>query len=795
MPIIYKNRRISSKTVFFYVLQLSIALLCLLQEKAYGQWVKKADELHQTAEGNNVVYRNKLYVFGGFSKNPLIENRNEVYDIATDTWKDIAPFPVGHEITHNGIVLVDDNVWLIGGRAVDSHGPVSSQVIIYNITSNKWIDGPTIINPSTGKAFPLGGGGYALLGRTIHVFGGFGPTICEDQSSLHLTINVDDYIADPQHTTWENKLAPMPIPRNHISYIVLGGKIYALGGQFKHDCGALDQKYCHVYDPETDQWTRLTDLPIVRSHAEASSFSLDGKILLVAGQGVQDIPQNTVYEFNPVTNNGLGSWTNKTNYKLPGKFLGLSSKIIGSQFIITNGALDNYANSRKETYSYNVPRSTARTLGFASSCISEVLDTGEKKTIKNFLYVLEDSLTYHITTDQSWMSVAGSSNGVVTLNGKDIQVNINADNLLPGNYTGQIKATGSNAAVTTTFCVTLVVKPKLGYSLTTQINGSGTLTKTPDSLSYTPGSQVVIAAHPSAGWKFENWTGDTTSSASPLTLYMDSNKQIIANFEKLDDDGLITNITPSTSSIYSLGTLTKGAKYYSDRDYQLTSIPAGYVGLPSIITANDDKLNKSTNLLLFTLSDSATVFLAYDSRAVTLPAWLKTWKSLGDKIGINDPKLKQFNVFSKSFSAGSKVTLGGNLASPASGALCSFIVFARAENSVDTNSSFKLASFQNGEPILDQSELKTATNNKLVLYPNPFHDNFKIIMPDNFTGVSIMSVADMYGKTKSVPFDALTTTGKTIAVNSTSLLLKPGLYSLKIISTNKKVYFTKMIVQ
>jgi len=290
--------------------KLCFILLFFIPGIVNAQWIRKADEINKRAEGNNVIYRNKLYVFGGFGDNPVIESNNEVYDIASDTWKALAPFPAGKEITHQGIVLVDDHVWHIGGRSVDGYGPVSSQVVIYDITTNTWSDGPELIDPTTGEEFPIGGGGYGLVGRTLHVFGGFGPTICEDQSKLHFTLDIDKYLADPENITWENKSAPMPMPRNHLSYVVLGGKIYALGGQFKHDCLALDQKYCHVYDPVTNAWTRLSDIPVQRSHAEASTFAIDGKIFLVAGQGASNHTQNTTYQFSPKENSGAGSWTN-----------------------------------------------------------------------------------------------------------------------------------------------------------------------------------------------------------------------------------------------------------------------------------------------------------------------------------------------------------------------------------------------------------------------------------------------------------------------------------------------------
>lgn len=212
------------------VVILAVAILLLHANFSYAQWTRKADGLRKRGECPSVLYKGKIYVFGGFGEHPDFENDNEVYDPAQNKWSLIASFPTGKAISHQSVVLVDDEVWHIGGRAVNARGPVSSQVIIYDITNNTWRNGPTLRDPATGDALPLGGGGAALLGRTLHVFGGFGPTICIDQDKYHLTLDVDKYLADPVNTKWENKLAPMPIKRNHLNAVTLGVKFMLSGG-------------------------------------------------------------------------------------------------------------------------------------------------------------------------------------------------------------------------------------------------------------------------------------------------------------------------------------------------------------------------------------------------------------------------------------------------------------------------------------------------------------------------------------------------------------------------------------
>jgi N-acetylneuraminic acid mutarotase len=737
-------------------------------------------------------------MFGGFGNNPTIERTNEVYNIAGNRWSKIASFPVGKEITHQGIILIDDNIWLIGGRAVDAYGPVSSQVIIYNITTDTWSDGPRLINPATGVAFPIGGGGYALLGRTIHVFGGYGPTICEDQSTLHLTIDVDKYLADKTSVTWENKLAPMPIPRNHLSYVTLAGKIYALGGQFKHDCGAVDQVYCHVYDEVTDTWTRLKDLPVPRSHAEAATFAIDGKIYLVAGQGKDNITQNTTYQFDPKANNGLGLWTNVAAYKLPGSFLGLSARLVDNSFIIANGALNVYSNERKETYIANITRSKSRTLGFSALCLSGTSNSDTTVTFKNLLYCTEDDAPYSITSDAEWLKITKKGIGIVGLNGQDVEASVYSKGMLPGTYTGNVMATSTLTGSKASFCVNLTIRGTVsGHALKITAATGGLVTQLPKKERYNDDEIVVLNAAPLEGWAFKGWSADTVSLSNPLTLKMDTDKTITALFARVPKEGpLITNITVTTGKSYPLTDMHSGLVYYTDRAYTIEDVPAMLEGAATIGTANDDKVNKSVSMLTFNLSDTSTVFIAYDPRATTLPAWLKGWQKLPDKLGVNDPKITSFNLYTKNFNPG-KVILGGNLASPAVGAQCQYIVLAKAVNSVnDTARTSDLKSNSSMSAISKTFTMEVDTNRtdvnivnaaasvfKPYLYPNPASDNFTIVFPPSYSGVVQSHIIDFNGKALLVNNGNIALTPSSYSYHITYGKLRPGLYS--VITTSK----------
>jgi len=76
------------------------------------------------------------------------------------------------------------------------------------------------------------------------------------------------------------------------------------------------------------------------------------------------------------------------------------------------------------------------------------------------------------------------------------------------------------------------------YSLTTNaVNGS--ITRSPNQTNYISGSSVELTAIPDSGYHFTTWSGDANSSANPLTVVIDGNKTITANFES--NSSTVTN--------------------------------------------------------------------------------------------------------------------------------------------------------------------------------------------------------------------------------------------------------------
>ena len=273
----------------------------------------KPSSLSKT-ESQSVKINNKLYVLGGFVENLDVTAITEIYDPVTDTWSKGAPMP--YPVTHMGAVPVGEEIWILAGFGGDHPGIATDLVQIYNTVTDTWTTGPSLPQPR-------GSGGAVFSGGKIHYFGGLLPDRVTDVGD-HYVINANNIAAG-----WET-LAPLPEPRNHLGAAAVNGILYAIGGQFGHDDGVDDQAFLHAYDPETDKWTEKNDLRSDRSHFEPGTIVHNNKIMIVGGRRGSFI-FNDITEYDPQTD----TW--KELCQLPAKLLAPSAKIIGDQLIVANG--------------------------------------------------------------------------------------------------------------------------------------------------------------------------------------------------------------------------------------------------------------------------------------------------------------------------------------------------------------------------------------------------------------------------------------------------------------------------
>ncbi len=70
--------------------------------------------------------------------------------------------------------------------------------------------------------------------------------------------------------------------------------------------------------------------------------------------------------------------------------------------------------------------------------------------------------------------------------------------------------------------------PVIERTLTTQVSGNGTITRSPNKTTYDNGEQVTLTANPGTNFSFAGWSGSLTGGANPATLTMDADKSVTA---------------------------------------------------------------------------------------------------------------------------------------------------------------------------------------------------------------------------------------------------------------------------
>lgn len=100
-----------------------------------------------------------------------------------------------------------------------------------------------------------------------------------------------------------------------------------------------------------------------------------------------------------------------------------------------------------------------------------------------------------------------------------------------------------------------------GFELTINAEGNGTSDPGVGTHSYMDGEEVTVEASADEGWEFESWSGDVEDNEKTITVIMDEDKEITANFVKIHNlsasskpaDGGSISISPSKDN-YEPGT-------------------------------------------------------------------------------------------------------------------------------------------------------------------------------------------------------------------------------------------------
>lgn len=140
--------------------------------------------------------------------------------------------------------------------------------------------------------------------------------------------SVKDFtVFDPATNAWR-QLPPMPTARDHLAAAAIAGICYAVGGRAGQLFDVLE-----AYDPATREWATLEPMPTARGGLAAAAFR--GRLFTFGGEGNSADPQGIfpqVEVYDPASN----TWDALPD--LPTPRHGMGAAVSGDRIYVPGGA-------------------------------------------------------------------------------------------------------------------------------------------------------------------------------------------------------------------------------------------------------------------------------------------------------------------------------------------------------------------------------------------------------------------------------------------------------------------------
>ena len=227
-----------------------------------GDWDLRADLIESNSELALAEANGKLYLLGGYPASRQTSRTVQVYDIASDSWELGPPLPQPNN--HGMAASVGGKIYLIGGQTSDvSDQGYQSTVYELDPATGEWV---------TKAPMPTarGAGVAVVLDGKIYVAGGRPPR------------GHDFAVYDPATDSWE-ELPELPSQRNHFTGAAIDGRVHVVGGRLGHGLSPQMTTVHEVFDPETRTWT--TAAPMLRARSGMNGVVARGCFHVWGGEG------------------------------------------------------------------------------------------------------------------------------------------------------------------------------------------------------------------------------------------------------------------------------------------------------------------------------------------------------------------------------------------------------------------------------------------------------------------------------------------------------------------------------
>jgi N-acetylneuraminic acid mutarotase len=281
-------------------------------QQPFGTPVEEEVAAVPTARGEHGVgaLRGEVYVLGGFT--PSVTDSVVVYTPETDSWRDVASFPVVFH--HPNVASVGDRLYVLGHHAGSGQRVGDGGTYEYDPDADSWSP-LTPMPPGTER----GASCVTVYQDKIYVFGGTNDIALAEASTY-----------DPATDTWE-VLPFLPEPRHHCIAAVWNEKIYIVSGRDVVISEVHPRSF--VFDPVAQTYEDVA--PILTPRGGAAGGELGGRIYVFGGEGNTDDPRGIFHEaevYDPVTD----TWEALPDMNVPRH--GFGAAVIGDRMYMPGGS-------------------------------------------------------------------------------------------------------------------------------------------------------------------------------------------------------------------------------------------------------------------------------------------------------------------------------------------------------------------------------------------------------------------------------------------------------------------------
>ena len=253
-----------------------------------GEWGLRTGLIEPNSELAVAAANGKLYLLGGYPPSRQTVRTVQIYDIASDRWELGPPLPQPNN--HGMAATVNGKIYLIGGQlTADQEGYVNT---VYELdpAMGAWVEKAQMPTARSGGVAVVHDG-------KIYVAGGRVPR------------GHDFAVYDPATDRWE-VLPNLPTQRNHITGAAINGRIHIVGGRLGNGLSPLKTTAHEVFDPQTLTWT--TAAPMLRARSGINGVMARGCFHVWGGEQPDGMfPDHDYYD--PRSN----QWTRLRDMPIP----------------------------------------------------------------------------------------------------------------------------------------------------------------------------------------------------------------------------------------------------------------------------------------------------------------------------------------------------------------------------------------------------------------------------------------------------------------------------------------------